>query len=338
MKVGIAGYGLAGEVFHAPLIDAVDGLDVSVVVTRNPERASRVHLAYPAAEVVGHVDELWDKVDLLVVATSNDAHVPLALQAIERGVAVVVDKPLAVNAADAQQVVDAGGRVTVFQNRRFDGDFLTLQRVRSEGLLGDVTRFESRFERFRPEVSGDAWREDSRLEVGGGLLLDLGPHLVDQARELFGHPVRVYAEMNMRRPGAKVDDDTFLALEHPGGERSHLWMSSVAPLNGPRFAVSGTRAGFSTTGLDPQEPQLADGMRPGDDGYGVGNDGLLSDGESVPLERGAYERFYEAVLAWLSGEGPAPVDPRDSVAVLRVLDAARESATSNSVIELEDSQ
>jgi predicted dehydrogenase len=338
MRVGIAGYGLAGEVFHAPLIEAVDGLSIAGVVTRNPERAARAAAAHPGARIVDHVDELWDGIDVLVVATSNDAHVPLALAAVERGVAVVVDKPLAVNAADGQRAVDAGGLLTVFQNRRLDGDFLTLKRMLSEGSLGDVTRFESRFERFRPEVSGDAWREDARADVGGGLLLDLGPHLVDQARELFGHPVRVYAEMNRRRPGAQVDDDTFVALEHAGGERSHLWMSAVAPLYGPRFAVSGTRAGFSTTGLDPQEPQLAEGLRPGDEGYGIGSDGLLSDGQRVPLERGAYERFYEAVPAWLSGEGPPPVDPRDSVAVLRVLDAARTSAATNSVIELEDSQ
>lgn len=338
MRVGIAGYGLAAEVFHAPLIEAVEELSIAGIVTRNPERAGRARAAHPGAEVVASVDELWDRIDVLVVAASNDAHVPLALAAIERGVAVVVDKPLAVNAADAQRVVDAGGLLTVFQNRRLDGDFLTLQRVLSEGLLGDVIRFESRFERFRPEVSGDAWRENASAEVGGGLLLDLGPHLVDQARELFGPPVRVYAEMNRRRPGAKVDDDTFVALEHPGGERSHLWMSAVAPLQGPRFAVNGTRAGFSTTGLDPQEPQLAEGMRPGDEGYGVGKDGLLTDGENVTLERGAYERFYEAVPAWLRGEGPAPVDPRDSVAVLRILDAARTSAETNSVIELEDSQ
>jgi predicted dehydrogenase len=336
MRVGIAGYGLAGEVFHAPLIEAVDDLSIAGIVTRNPERAARAQAAHPDAAVVGHVDELWDRIDVLVVATSNDAHVPLSLQAIEHGVAVVVDKPLAVNADDAQRVVDAGGRLTVFQNRRWDGDFLTLKRMLPR--LGEVTRFESRFERFRPQVSGDAWREDSREEVGGGLLLDLGPHLVDQARELFGPPLRVYAEMNVRRSGAKVDDDTFVALEHPGGVRSHLWMSVTAPLQGPRFAVQGSSAGFSTTGLDPQEPQLAEGMRPGDEGYGVGNAGLLSDGERVPLEPGAYQRFYEAVPAWIRGEAPPPVDPRDSLAVLRVLDAARESAAQNSVIELEDSQ
>ena len=129
LRVGIAGYGLAGEVFHAPLIDAADGLSITGIVTRNPERAARAAAAHPGAEVVDHVDELWDGVDVLVVATSNDAHVPLALEAIERGVAVVVDKPLAVNAADAERVVDAaesaGVPLTVFQNRRFDGDFLT---------------------------------------------------------------------------------------------------------------------------------------------------------------------------------------------------------------------
>ena len=227
---------------------------------------------------------------------------------------VVVDKPLAVSAADAQSVVDAaeaaGVGLTVFQNRRWDGDFLTLRRLLSEGRLGDVTRFESRFERFRPQLKDNAWREAGDAAEGGGLLLDLGPHLVDQARELFGPPLRLYAELESRRPGAQVEDDVFVALEHSGGERSHLWMSAVAPLNGPRFRVSGTRAGFSADGLAPD----------------------------ATLERGAYERFYEGVLAWLRDGAPPPVDPRDSVAVLRLLDAARESALSHSVIDLEDSK
>jgi predicted dehydrogenase len=345
LRVGIAGYGLAGEVFHAPLVAAAEGLAVAGVVTGNAERAARAQAAHPDAEVVGHVDELWNRIDLLVIAAPNDSHVPLALAAVERGVPVVVDKPLAVSADDGERLVDAaeaaGVPLTVFQNRRLDGDFLTVRRLLAEGRLGDVTRFESRFERFRPEVSAGAWREDTRVEVGGGLLLDLGPHLVDQARELFGPPVRLYAELGARRPGAQVDDDTFVALEHAGGVRSHLWMSAVAPLHGPRFAVSGTRAGFATNGLDPQEQQLEDGMRPGDDRYGVTAPGLLVDAEGseeVALERGAYERFYGAVPPWLRGEAPAPVDPRDSVAVMRLLDAARTSAATNSVIELEDSQ
>jgi predicted dehydrogenase len=248
-------------------------------------------------------------------------------------VPVVVDKPLAVSAADAQQVVDAaaaaGVGLTVFQNRRWDGDFLTLRRLLADGALGAVTRFESRFDRFRPEVKEGVWREAGDSAEGGGLLLDLGAHLVDQARELFGPPVRLYAELEVRRPGAQVEDDVFVALEHAGGERSHLWMSAAAPLFTTRFRVNGTRAGFATEGLDPQEAQLADGMRPGDEHYGVAPD--------ANLERGAYERFYEGVVAWLRDGAPPPVDPRDSVAVLHLLDAARSSAASHSVIELEDS-
>jgi predicted dehydrogenase len=331
LRAGIVGFGLAGEVFHAPLIDSVEGISVAGIVTRDSARAARAAGAYPGAAVVADVAELWDRIDVVVIATSNSAHVPLALEAIERRVPVVVDKPLAVSAADAQRVVDAaaGAEVplTVFQNRRWDGDFLTLKRLLPE--LGAVTRFESRFERFRPGVKEGAWREAGDAAEGGGLLLDLGAHLVDQARELFGPPRRVYAELEVRRPGAQVEDDVFVALEHAGGERSHLWMSAIAPLYGPRFRVNGTRAGFATDGLDPQEAQLADGMRPGDEGYGIAPE--------ATIEPGAYQRFYEAVVAWLRDGAPPPVDPRDSVAVLRLLDAARRSAASHSVIELEDS-
>jgi scyllo-inositol 2-dehydrogenase (NADP+) len=325
LRAGIVGYGLAGEVFHAPLIDAVDGIDVAGIVTANEERAARARAAFPDSELVASVDELWDRIDVLVVAAPNRAHVPLALAAFERGTPVVMDKPMAPSLAEAERLVDAGGALTVFQNRRLDGDFLTLQGILERGELGTVTRFESRFERFRPEVDGSGWRELGDAAEGGGLLLDLGAHLVDQARLLFGHPRRVYAELHTRRPGAEVEDDVFLALEHEGGVRSHLWMSAVAPLYGPRFRVSGLEAGFASDGLDPQEAQLSEGMRPGDQGYGEA-DGLLP---------GAYERFYEGVVTWVRDGAPAPVDPRDSLACMRVLDAARVSAQKHSVIELE---
>jgi scyllo-inositol 2-dehydrogenase (NADP+) len=328
LRAGIAGYGLAGEVFHAPLIDAVDGIHVAGIVTTDAERQARASSAYPDARVVPDVDELWDGIDLLVIAAPNRAHVPLGLAAVEHGVALVVDKPLAPNAADGARLIEAaeaaGVPLTVFQNRRLDGDFLTLRGLLERGELGAVTRFESRFERFRPELS-DGWRELGDAAEGGGLLLDLGAHLVDQARVLFGPPLRVYAELDQRRPGGQVEDDVFVALEHAGGVRSHLWMSAVAPLNGPRFRVSGLERGFASDGLDPQEAQLADGVRPGDPGYG----------ESEGHETGAYQRFYEGVRDWLRDGAPAPVDPRDSLACLRVLEAARRSAQTHSVIELE---
>jgi predicted dehydrogenase len=337
VRVSIIGFGLAGEVFHAPLVAATEGLDVATIVTSNPERASRAQAAYPDARIVGSSDEAWDA-DAVVVATPNALHAPLALEGARRGVPVVVDKPFALNAREAEEVVAAGGRVTVFQNRRWDGDFLTARRLVDEGELGDVIRFDSRFERFRPEV-GTGWRDTTPAAEGGGQLLDLGAHLVDQAVVLLGRPVRVYAEVSRRRPGAPVDDDVFLALEHPGGAHSHLWMGSVAPLPGPRFAISGLRGGFAVDGLDPQEPQLKTGMRPGDPGYGERGPGRIvreQGARAVPLERGRYEDFYAGVRDWLNGDAPPPVDPQDSLAVLRVLEAARRSAETHDVVDLED--
>jgi predicted dehydrogenase len=325
LRAGIAGYGLAGSVFHAPLIDATDGLELSAVMTRSPERAEQARAAHPGVRVVDTLESLLEDIDLLVVATPNSAHVPVALAGLAIGVAVVVDKPLAVTAADARRLLDAGGRLTVFHNRRWDGDFLTVRRLLAEGALGPVTRFESRFERFRPQIKEGAWRELATAAEGGGLLLDLGPHLVDQAVQLFGAPLSVYAEVETRRPGAQVDDDVFVALEHEGGVRSHLWMSAIAPLHGPRFRVSGLQAGFGCDGLDPQEAQLRAGKRPGDPGWGEAPPGWVA-GEAhtpVELERGRYEDYYAQVRDWVQGDAPPPVDPADGVRVLEVLEQAR---------------
>jgi predicted dehydrogenase len=329
LRAGIAGYGLAGAVFHAPLIEATDGIEVAAVMTRSPERAEQARAAHAGVRVVAELDDLLDDIDLLVVATPNSTHVPFALAGVERGLPVVVDKPMAVTAADARRLLDSGGRVTVFHNRRWDGDFLTVKRVIADGALGRVTRFESRFERFRPQVNEAAWREHGNASEGGGLVLDLGPHLVDQAVELFGPPLSVYAAVERRRPGAQVEDDVFIALEHEGGERSHLWMSAIAPLHGPRFRVSGLEAGFGCDGLDPQEAQLRSGKRPGDHGWGEGAPaGWLAGQErrEVALERGRYEDFYARTRDWVLGRAAAPVDPADGVRVLEILEQARQSA------------
>jgi predicted dehydrogenase len=325
LRAGIAGYGLAGSVFHAPLIEATDGLEVAAVMTRSPERAEQARAAHPGVRVVDSVEALVEGIDLLVVATPNSAHVPVALAGLAAGLAVVVDKPMAVTAADARRLLEAGGRLTVFHNRRWDGDFLTVRRLVSEGALGQVTRFESRFERFRPQIKQGAWRERGDAAEGGGLLLDLGPHLVDQAVQLFGPPLSVYAEVETRRPGAQVDDDVFVALEHAGGERSHLWMSAIAPLHGPRFRVSGLQAGFGCDGLDPQEDQLRSGKRPGDPGWGETPPGWVAGEDRTPveLERGRYEDYYAQVRDWVQGDAPPPVDPADGVRVLEILEQAR---------------
>ena len=334
-NVALLGYGLAGSVFHAPFIATTSGLRLSVVVTGNEERREQALREHPGVDVVGSVDEVWERadgLDLAVIATPNDAHLPLGLAALDAGLAVVVDKPLALDAAEGQALVDAaeekGLMLTAFQNRRWDGDFLTLRKLLAANELGRVHRFESRFERWRPDP-GDGWRERTPPEKGGGLLLDLGSHLVDQAVQLFG-PVRdLYAEVDTRRPGAVADDDVFLALEHESGVHSHLWASTLAAQRGPRFRALGDEAAFVKHGLDVQEENLRDGLSPGDPDWGEEPPerwGLLSTADSereVPTERGSYGSFYAGVAASLSDGAPPPVDPRDAVAVLELLDEAR---------------
>ena len=325
LAIGIAGYGLAGSVFHAPLIEAVDGLDLAAVMTRSEERAAQARGAHPGVRVVPSLDELLDGIDVLVVATPNSSHVEIALAGVKRGLHVVVDKPMAVTAADARRLAETGGAlVTVFHNRRWDGDFLTVTRLVRDGVLGAVTRFESRFERFRPEIK-EGWREGGDPAEGGGVLLDLGPHVVDQAIQLFGPPESIYGEAMTRRPAARVDDDSFVALHHAGGVISHLYMSAIAPLHGPRFRVSGMAAGFASNGLDPQEDQLKAGMRPGDPGFGEAPPGRIAgtSEEPMPIARGDYAAFYSGVRDWARAEAPSPVDPWDAVRVMEVLEAAR---------------
>ncbi|MGH2530028.1 MAG: Gfo/Idh/MocA family oxidoreductase [Actinomycetota bacterium] len=345
--VAIVGYGLAGSVFHAPLIAASRDLELVSVVTANPERTAQAKTAHPGVRIHPSVEELWSDAeahDLVVVAAPNRAHAPVALGALDAGLHVVVDKPFAPNSAEGRRIAsaaaDRGLILTVFQNRRLDGDFLTLRRLIGEGALGQPFRFESRYERWRPELRGDVWRERADPEEAGGVLFDLGSHLVDQANLLFGPPTHVYAEVGRRRPGAEVDDDVFLALTHPADVRSHLWASLVSGSLGPRFRVLGTAGAFEKHGIDGQEDQLAVGIGPGHPEYGREPKerwGLLVAGEEatpVETERGAYPRFYEGVVDAIRKGAPPPVDPADAVLTIEVLEAARESGRSGKVVKL----
>jgi scyllo-inositol 2-dehydrogenase (NADP+) len=334
-QVALLGYGLAGSVFHAPFIATTPRLRLAVVVTRNEERRAQALREHPDVVLLGTADEVWGRaaeIDLVVVATPNSSHAPLAHAALDAGLAVVVDKPFALTAAEGRAVVEAarvrGLMLTVFQNRRWDGDFLTVRRLLDEGRLGRVHRFESRFERWRPQP-GSGWREQAGAAEAGGLLYDLGSHLVDQALQLFGGVSNVYAELDVRRQGAEVDDDDFLALEHESGVRSHLWMSALAADQAPRFRVLGDRAAFVKHGLDAQEAALRAGRSPGEPGWGeepreLGGR-LVVDGEAqeVRTEPGSYGSFYTAVERSLRESAPPPVDPSDAVAALEILDAAR---------------
>jgi scyllo-inositol 2-dehydrogenase (NADP+) len=344
INIAILGYGLAGAVFHAPLIAAVPGLRVSAVVTRDPERARAAAARFPGVRVVATADELWQhapELDLVVIASPNRTHVHLAERALREGLAVVVDKPFAATAEEGRRVIDlarAEGRLlTVFQNRRWDGDFLTVRRLLDDGELGSPTRFESRFERWRP-VAKPGWRQLPAPEDAGGVLYDLGAHLVDQALLLFGPVTAVYAEQDRRSPGLEVDDDSFLALTHASGVRSHLWMSTYAPLAGPRFRVLGSRAAFVKHGLDAQEAALREGGVPGGPDWGAeqpeawGTLGAGEDAQRLPTEPGDYAAFYRGVLRALRTGAPPPVDPADSVSGLEIIEAARRSAGQGRVV------
>jgi predicted dehydrogenase len=338
LRVAVLGYGLAGRFFHAPFIAATPGLELAAVVTGNEERHAQALSDHPGIAVFDQAAEVWARaagLDLVVVATPNHVHVPNALAALEAELAVVVDKPLAPTADEGRRLVEAarerGLMLTVFQNRRWDGDFLTVKRLLRDGELGKVHRFESRFERWRPELAG-TWRE--RAEEAGGLLFDLGSHLVDQALQLFGPAEMDYAELDTRRPGAEVEDDVFLALEHESGVRSHLWMSAVAGQLGPRFRVLGDRAAFVKHGLDVQEEALRAGRRPDEPGWGEepreswGRLGVEGDLREVQTEPANYGAFYEGVATSLQEGAPPPVDPADAVTVLELLETARDTSRS----------
>jgi predicted dehydrogenase len=353
VRVGIVGYGLAGAVFHAPLVAATPGLALAAVVTRDPERQARARREHPDVAVLDGPEALWapgSGIDLVVVASPNATHAPLATAAIAAGRHVVVDKPFAVTAAEGERLVAAaraaGVIVVPYHNRRWDGDFRTVRRLVADGALGPVARFESRFDRWRP-VPRAGWKEAGEPGAGTGLLYDLGSHLVDQALVLLGPVTHVYAERDRRRPGdPRVDDDVFLALTHASGARSHLWASALAAQPGPRFRVMGARAAYVKWGLDPQEAALGAGARPGDAGWGEepparwGTLGIAgADGDDaprpLPTERGAYEQFYAGVLAAVRAGAPPPVDPADAVAGLRVLEAATRSAADGRVVRPE---
>jgi predicted dehydrogenase len=326
-------------------------MEVSAIVTTNPERRERVREDFPDASLLDSPEEIWrdaGKFDLAVVATHNASHASLATASLQNAIPTVVDKPMAVSTDEARALIatskQTGAPLTVFQNRRWDGDFLTVRRLLGENTLGTITRFESRYERYRPTVRVDAWREQTPLEEGGGILRDLGSHLLDQALLLFGEPVRVYAEMPRRRQGAKVDDDSFVALTFASGVTAHLWMSMTARILGPRFRLHGSRGSYEKYGLDPQEEQLKAGRRPGDDGWGrepqrswgwlltdVGGVAVDATAETLP---GSYERFYAGVRDALIAHKPMPVDPGDALKTLSIVEAAVQSDQQGTVVQL----
>jgi len=344
VRWALAGYGTGGRTFHAPLIRSATGLDLVAVVTGSPERQAQVREELPQAVVVPSVAELPALgIEGVTITTPSATHAPLAHTALDLGLHAVVDKPFALTGADAADLVahaDRAGRLLVpYQNRRWDSDFLTIRRLLADGTLGRVHRFVSRIDRFRPVKS--SWHGATAAD-GGGVLLDLGPHLVDQAVQLFGAVVAVHAELQTVRAGAGAEDEAELHLIHAGGVHSTLAAGLASAAPGPRFQVNGDRAGFVIDGFDGQEDQLKARRTPASLGaeWGVepesawGRLWTQAGPEPVPSERGAWASFYPAVAAAVRGTANAPVAAADAVATARVLDAARESAAQGSVVRM----
>jgi predicted dehydrogenase len=336
LRVGLVGYGMAGRDIHAPLLREVDGLRVTHVVTANPERAAAAQLDDPDVRVVGSTEDLWayaKHIDLVVLASPTGVHADQARDALRRDLAVVVDKPLTVRAVEARELVALAAErrvlLTVFQNRRWDPEHLTARAVLSSGVLGEVVRYEARYERWRP-VPKQRWREESTSEDGGGVLMDLQSHLVDGALDLFG-PVRsVYAELEALTTVG--DDVAFLALHHLSGVVSHLGATSLAGAPGPRTRLLGREAAYLVGDVDG-DPSAFDAWRDADDEHR----GFLVRGtESEPVRRapGGWADFYAGVRAALVEGERVPVDPAEAAAVIEVLDAARTSDRDGVVVDV----
>jgi len=334
--VGLVGYGLAGQSFHAPFIAAVDGLRLRAIATSDRTRGARARTEHPEARVVDTVDQLLDlnDVEVVVVATPNRFHAPVGRRALATGRHVVVDKPIAMDVSEGEQLVDAAARagrlLCVYQNRRWDGDFLTIRQLIDDGALGPIDSLEARFERWNPV--GHAWREQGA--EAGGPLRDLGAHLVDQSLLLFGPARRVWAQSDRRRVNSQVEDSVFVAIDHDSGVRSRLWTSLIASRTGPRVRLRGVAGEYVKQELDVQEAQVLGGMLPSEPGFGeeaADQWGVLysSDGSAtpVPTKQGQWRRFYELLSDAVRGDGAPPVDPVDSLQALRVLEAAERAAT-----------
>jgi predicted dehydrogenase len=339
LGVALLGFGLAGRIFHAPFIEATDGLRLMAIASRQKDAVAAAH---PGVACVDEPEAAIDTpgVDLVVIATPNDTHARLARAALRAGRHVVVDKPFTITLGEAQEVVAlaraTGRRLSVFQNRRWDSDFLGVRQAIAGGVAGDVVELRSEISRWRPQVR-DRWRE--REGPGSGLWYDLGPHLVDQAIVLFGRPERVTGSLRVLRAGGRTDDWFHVVLGYPGREVI-LTSSMLANDRPPRFIVRGTAGSLVKRGGDPQEQRLLAGDRPGGPGWGQDGDPLeiwRGGGglASVSVPAGDYGRFYVLLRDAIRGAGEVPVAPADALTVMEIIEAGRRSTAEGIAVRLQ---
>ncbi|WP_256840550.1 Gfo/Idh/MocA family protein [Ornithinimicrobium faecis] len=343
VRWAIAGYGAGGRLFHAPMIEAASGIELVAVVSTNRERGREA--GERGLEVVDDIRELQRfDVDGVTITTPAGTHVDLTHRALDSGLHVVVDKPFALDAANARSVVDHAQAVdrmlTVYQNRRWDGDFLTIKSLLADGSLGRVRRFTSRIERLRPNLP--AWNTRAGADQGGGTLVDLGPHLIDQATHLFGRAQSVYAELSQFDPQALAEDDVVLSIEHENGVLTTIVASIAAAAEGPRFQVNGDLGGVWIDGFDVQEDMLTAGESPLTLGSNWGLEPrerrlriVSREGQrEVELQKGRWHEFYPAVARAVVDGAEVPVDPADAIHTCEIFDAARQSAAERRRIDL----
>lgn len=338
VSTALLGYGFAGKTFHAPLIGAEPGLALTLVVSRD---AAKVHADLPQTEVLARAEDAFarEDIELIVIAGPNETHYPLAKAALRAGKHVVVDKPFTLTLAEARELLplaEARQRLlSVFQNRRWDSDFLSLRALMSEGRLGEILHFESHFDRYRPKVR-QRWRESR--EPGGGIWYDLGPHLVDQALSLFGLPQQVRASFATQRAGAVIDDWAHVILEYDR-LRVLLHASMLVAGGARRFVVHGEHGSWIKHGADRQEAQLLSGLEPGGAGWGIDDDpGQFHDGsgavQSIPAAAGDYRHYYRGIHDTLRHGAPNPVPAAQALATMAVIETAIASSVQRQAIPL----
>jgi len=341
LNVGLVGFGLAGQVFHGPLIHANPYLQLTHILQRRGGEAAQ---KYPQAKIVRDLDSLLkdSSVELIVVATPNTSHFDIAAQSLRAGKHVVVDKPFTMNSSDADQLIALAkkvGRVlSVFQNRRWDGDFLTVRQILEEKKLGRLAEFHSRFDRFRVAVRPDAWREQAG--PASGVLFDLGSHLIDQAVVLFGPPAGIYADLRLQREAAVAVDNFEVQLQYPEIKVT-LHAGSLVCEPSPRFLLYGTAGTYQKFGLDPQEDALKQGGVPTGSGWGDEPEsawGALTacNGTTTRTKyrtlAGRYPDYYTNVFQAIRGQAELAVKPEQAREVMRLIELAEQSAREKHVI------
>jgi predicted dehydrogenase len=345
LQVGLVGYGLSGQVFHAPFVHMHPHLNLKKVVERRSEKSKE---RYPYVEIITSYEELLlDKeIDLVIITTPNELHYPMVKKAILNKKHVVIEKPFTVTSEEAAELIELarehGVNLFVYHNRRWDGDFQTVQNIISQSLLGDVVEFESHFDRFRNYFKENAWREEER--PGSGILYDLGSHLIDQALVLFGLPDAVTAETKIQRKGGKAVDAFDVRL-HYSDVSVTLKAGMLVREGGPRFTVHGTEGSFVKYGLDPQENALRQGAMPGEDGYGAEKEeswgtlnttihGLHYRGKVETLP-GTYQDFYGNVYEAIAEGKELHVKPEQAANVIKIIELAEQSAQEKRTVQVQ---